>query len=93
MPIHDILTTAAALVAVTGMILLVRFGFRLTGLAAPRPGAGGALSLDASLSLDTKRRVCLVSCQGRQVLLLTGGTSDILLGWLPGTHTGDVPGR
>ena len=83
MPFHDVLTTAAALVAVVGMILLVRFGSRLAGFVAPRTNPGGALSLDASLLIDPKRRLCLIGCQGRQLLLLTGGTTDVLLGWLP----------
>ncbi len=92
MATHDILTTAAALAAVIGMILLARFGSRLVGLAAPRTHHQGALSLDASLPLDPKRRLCLIGCQGRQLLLLTGGTSDTLLGWLPGASTIDASG-
>ena len=83
MPIHDILTTAAALAAVIAMILLARFGSRLTGLVATRPAASDVLSLQASLSLDPKRRLCLIGCHGHHLLLLTGGPSDVLLGWLP----------
>ena len=81
---HDILTTLAALAAVVVMILLARFGTRLVGLVPRRP-ADGALSVDASLSLDQKRRLSLVTCQGRQLLLLTGGPTDVMLGWLPPT--------
>ena len=92
MSIHDILTTLAALAAVIVMILLARFGTRLVGLVPRRSPSDGALSLDASLSLDPRRRLSLVGCQGRQLLLLTGGPTDVMLGWLP-PDTSPPPGR
>jgi flagellar protein FliO/FliZ len=83
MSVHDILTTLAALAAVIVMILLARFGTRFTSLVVRRNPAQGALTLEASLSLDARRRLSLVTCQGHQLLLLTGGPTDVLLGWLP----------
>ncbi len=83
MSLHDILTTAAALAAVIVMILLARFGTRLIGFMPRRGMSQNALSLLATLPLDQRRRLTLVGCQGRQVLLLTGGASDVVLGWLP----------
>ena len=83
MPIHDILTTLAALAAVIVMILLVRYGSRLVGLMPSRAAPHGVLSLEASLALDPKRRLSLIDCDGHRMLLLTGGPSDVLLGWLP----------
>ena len=83
MHIHDILTVGAALAGVIGMILLARYGSGFVGRVAGRGRADGVLTLDASLSLDPKRRLCLVGVGGRQVLVLTGGSSDVLLGWLP----------
>ena len=83
MSVHDILTTMTALAAVIVMILLARFGTRFIGLVPRRGAAGGALSLLATLPLDQRRRLTLVGCGGRQVLLLTGGSSDVVLGWLP----------
>jgi flagellar protein FliO/FliZ len=83
MSIHDILTVLAALAAVIVMILLARFGTRLVGLARRRGLPHGVLSLEASLSIDPRRRLSLVDCQGHRLLLLTGGPSDLLLGWLP----------
>ena len=83
MPIHDILTTVAALAAVIVMILLVRYGTRFIGLMPRRTLPHGTLTLKASLSLDPRRRLNLISCQGHQLLLLTGGSSDLFLGWLP----------
>ena len=87
MPIRDILTTLAALAAVIVMILLVRYGSRLVGWMPSRTAAPGVLSIEASLALDPKRRLCLVDCSGHRVLLLTGGPSDVLLGWLPTATT------
>lgn len=93
MPIHDILTTIAALAAVIIMILLIRFGTRFIG-GIPRRGlAPGALSIEASLSLDPRRRLSLVKCQGRQLLLLTGGPNDVFLGWLPPAAAASVDDR
>ncbi len=84
MSIHDILTTLAALAVVIVMILLARYGAGLVRLVPRRGGpTGGVLSLEASLSLDPRRRLSLIGCQGHQLLLLTGGPTDVLLGWLP----------
>ena len=83
MSIHDVLTTLAALAAVIVMILLARYGAGLVRLVPRRSPTSGVLSLDASLSLDPRRRLSLIGCQGHQLLLLTGGPTDVLLGWLP----------
>ena len=83
MSIHDILTTVAALAAVILMILLIRFGSRFIDVIPRRTANHGTLTLEASLSLDPKRKLRLIGCQGRQLLLLTGGHSDLFLGWLP----------
>ena len=73
----------AALAAVIAMILLVRFGTRFLG-AMPRRNQGPEkLTLEATLALDPKRRLSLVRCDGKRILLLTGGSGDLLLGWLP----------
>jgi flagellar protein FliO/FliZ len=53
------------------------------GLLTPRLAAGGGrLSLVQVLALDPRRRLNLVRCDGRHVLVLTGGTQDIVVGWL-----------
>lgn len=79
------LTALAALAAVIGLVLLARSGLallprRLGGLAVP--GRGGALVLEQVLALDARRRLIVVRCEGRRLLLMTGGTQDISLGWL-----------
>jgi flagellar protein FliO/FliZ len=39
--------------------------------------------LQEVLALDARRRVIILRCDGREVLLLTGGPQDVCLGWLP----------
>lgn len=75
------LTAAAALAAVVALILLTGRIARRAGLA-PRAG-GGRLRLEEALPLDARRRLLLVSCDGRALLLLTGGAQDLVVGWLP----------
>ncbi len=52
---------------------------RLRPLAAARPGT---MALEQVLALDPRRRLCLVRCGARRVVLLTGGAQDLLVGWL-----------
>lgn len=83
MSVHDLLTIGAGLAAVIVMILLARYGTRFIGLF---PNAGQKqtmLTLRATLPIDARRRLTLVDCDGRRLLLLTGGTTDLMLGWLP----------
>jgi flagellar protein FliO/FliZ len=75
------LTAAAALVAVVALILLAGRLARRAGLA-PRAG-DGRLRLEEVLPLDARRRLLLVRCDGRALLLLTGGAQDLIVGWLP----------
>ncbi len=44
------------------------------------------LALEDQIALDTRRRLLLVRCAGRRVLLLTGGASDVVIGWLGDEH-------
>jgi flagellar protein FliO/FliZ len=76
------LTAAGALAAVLALVLLGGRLLRAAGLApAARPGT--RLALQESLALDPRRRLLLVRCDGREVLLLTGGAQDQVVGWLP----------
>lgn len=76
------LTAAASLLAVIGLVLL---GARLlrAGGFAPAARAGTRLGVQETLAIDPRRRLVLVRCDGREVLLLTGGTQDQVVGWLP----------
>ncbi len=77
------LTAAAALIFVLGLILVLARFMRAAGLA-PRQ-AGQRLRLQEVLALDARRRLVIVRCDGRDVLLLTGGAQELCLGWLPDT--------
>jgi flagellar protein FliO/FliZ len=47
-------------------------------------GQGGRrLTIGEVVALDQRRRVVLVRCDGRELLLLTGGSQDTVIGWLP----------
>lgn len=75
------MTAVAALIAVVALILLAGRLARRAGLA-PRAG-NGRLRLEEALPLDARRRLLLVRCDGRGLLLLTGGAQDQVVGWLP----------
>ena len=80
----SILTAAVALPAVLGLIWLAGRLARAGGMGMRRPNGakGRGLALEETLALDQRRRLLLVRCEGRRVLLLTGGT-DLVIGWLP----------
>ena len=77
-----------ALVALGAVVLLAFAALR--ALRAVVPGAakpGGRprrLAVQEVLALDPKRRLVVIRCDGRDLLLLTGGAADVPLGWLPG---------
>jgi len=78
--LSTILSAATALAAVVGLILLAA---RFVRTRPPIPLGAGSLAAVAVLALDQGRRLHLVRCAGRDVLLLTGGPSDLVVGWLP----------
>ena len=77
----SILTAIAALVAVLALIWLAGRVARFGGMAQ-RPASGRVLAVQDVLALDARRRLYLVNCDQRRVLLLTGGAQDIVVGWL-----------
>jgi flagellar protein FliO/FliZ len=77
----SILSAIAALVAVLGLIWLAGRMARFGGMAR-RPASGVSLSVQDVLALDARRRLHLIRCDKRRVLLLTGGAEDIVVGWL-----------
>ena len=76
----DWLQAAGALAAVVLLIWLIARGLRTGGLA---PREGRRLAVQEVLALDPRRRLLLLRCDGREVLVLTGGAQDAVLGWLP----------
>ena len=89
--LQTILMAGAALGAVLGIIVLAGRGARVLRLG--QPAAGRRLVLGESLALDRTRRLQLVSCDGRECLLLIGGGSEQVVGWLPPTVTASGASR
>ena len=74
------LTAVAALAVVLGLIWLAARAARAGGWGASAP-AGRMLAVEEVLALDARRRLCLIRCGERRLLVLTGGDT-VLLGWL-----------
>lgn len=85
MLVTPIFSALAALAAVVALVLLAARLARRAGLALPRPsGALRRLSVQDTLALDRARRLHLVRCDGRDLLIVTGGQTDLVVGWIPG---------
>lgn len=54
---------------------------RLGGSAAI--GRGRRIEVREVVAIDARRRILIARCDGREVVVLIGGPSDVLLGWLP----------
>ena len=77
----SILTAVAALAAVLGLIWLASRAARFGGMSQ-RPANGRLLAVQDVMALDARRRLHLIKCGERRVLLLTGGPQDVVVGWL-----------
>jgi flagellar protein FliO/FliZ len=75
-----LITAALALAGVLAALVLGLRGLRAAGLTR---SAGRRLAVEEAVALDGRRRLVLVRCDGRALLLLTGGTQDQVVGWLP----------
>jgi flagellar protein FliO/FliZ len=78
---NSLLTAVAALAGVLALVWLWARAARLTGLA-PRPTGTRMLALRDAIALDSRRRLLVVRCGARDVVLLTGGGQDVVVGWL-----------
>lgn len=76
-----ILTALAALSAVLGLVLLAGRAARTTGFARVR--GNQRLAVRESVAIDRNRSLRIISCDGRELLLLVGGGADLVIGWLP----------
>jgi flagellar protein FliO/FliZ len=81
----------AALAATIGAIYVLAAIARRSGLAAAsRPGR--RLSVVETIALDPRRRLVLARCDGAEALLLVGGESDQVVGWVtPPARTAEQP--
>jgi len=86
LPFTSILTALAALAAIVGLVLLAGRAARATGLGTLRPNQ--RLAVRETIALDRARSLRIVSCDGRELLLLVGGSNDLVVGWLPGSEIG-----
>ena len=75
-----LLSAAGALIAVLGLVLLAGRAAKVSGF---RLGTSQRLTVRDSLMLDRTRALRIVVCDGRELLLLTGGSHDLVVGWLP----------
>ncbi|HEX5326351.1 MAG TPA: flagellar biosynthetic protein FliO [Acetobacteraceae bacterium] len=78
----SLLTAAAALAVVLALIWLAARAARLAGFASRTHGSARLLVVQDTLALDARRRLHLVRCGDRQVLLLTGAGQDLVVGWI-----------
>jgi flagellar protein FliO/FliZ len=90
-PFATTLTTVAALAAVLGLVWLASRAAKWGGLA-PRSSGGRRLAVQDAIALDARRRLTLVRCDDRCVLLLTGGGPDLVVGWM-GQQSSAVGGQ
>ena len=81
-----LLSSAAILAGLLGFILLLGRVLRYTSLGRSA-ASGRLLVVRESIALDTRRRLHLIEHGDRAVLLLTGGETDLVVGWLDGPKT------
>lgn len=79
--IGTLLTSLGALAAVLGLILLIGRALRFTPLTRS-VGGRHVLVVQDTIALDARRRLHLVAHGDRAVLLLTGGETDLVVGWV-----------
>lgn len=79
MNIETLVYALAALAGVVALALLVGRFARMSGLAQTL--GAKRLVIAERLAIDPRRRVLLLRCDGREVVILTG-PRDIVIGWL-----------
>lgn len=82
MTADTVVTSLAGLAVAIALVLLVGRLARTLGLARPVTGVlRGArhITLIDTIALDTRRRLSLVACRGREVLVLSGGATDVVV--------------
>jgi flagellar protein FliO/FliZ len=87
----SLLTAVAALAAVLVLIWLAGRAARFAGLARRPSESGRLLSVQDVIALDARRRLHVVRCADRHVVLLTGPAQDLVVGWIDTKATEHVP--
>lgn len=62
---------------------LQSLGLQSLGRSRGVPRTGTRLLITETLRIDPKRQLLLLRCDEREMLILTGGGPDLLVGWLP----------
>jgi flagellar biogenesis protein FliO len=83
---YNLLFAAVSLAGIVGVILLVGRVLRHTSLGKPASSARLLIVKD-TIALDARRRLHLIQHGDRAVLLLTGGETDLVVGWLDGPRS------
>ena len=88
--LSSLIPTLTALGVVLVLIFISGRVVRWTGLdrfsARQRSGHRARMAISETLVLDRARRLHIIRCEGRDLLLLTGGPTDQVVGWVT---TGD----
>jgi hypothetical protein len=84
--VYNLLFAAVALAGIVGVILLIGRVLRHTSLGKPA-SSGRLLIVKDTIALDARRRLHLIQHGDRAVLLLTGGETDLVVGWLDGPRS------
>jgi flagellar protein FliO/FliZ len=77
-------TVAVAVIALIGVLALIGLLARLLQATGWRtiPHIGRSLVVRETVALDSRRRLHLIECADRQVIVLTGGSQDLVVGWV-----------
>lgn len=82
MSLHEVILACFALCMIVGAIISLKpLLARLTPHKGRSVSPDKSLVLEAHLSLDRTRRLSLVRCGQKEVLVLSGGATDVLLEW------------
>lgn len=87
----SMLTAVAALAVVLGLVLGGGRLARIGGLGS-RASPGRLLAVEETVALDSRRTLRVVRCAERRVVLLTGGSQDLVVGWLQGDEMREEAG-
>ena len=90
--LSTMLPTLGALGAVLALVLLSGHLAKLAGISRrvlSHPKRNARLLIQDTLALDRSRSLHIISCDGRDLLILTGGSRDLIVSWL--TDDGHTP--
>ncbi|QDH25085.1 hypothetical protein D5366_07525 [Neokomagataea tanensis] len=80
MSLHQLIFACIMLCIILGIIVgLKPFLARFSSMGGKKTSSEKLLVLEAQLALDRVRRLSLVQCGQKQILVLSGGTTDVLL--------------